>query len=78
MNKKIMFILVLVIAVLAFALFSPYSISAAGPSQYKIIAIKSQAEFEQAVTAAINDGWSLVGGVNFDSYNGRYLQALSK
>jgi len=78
MNKKIVFILVLVLAVLAFALFSPYSISASGPKQYKIIIMKSQAEFEQAVTSAINDGWSLVGGVNYDGDNNRLLQALSK
>jgi len=78
MNKKIVFILVLVLAVLAFALFSPYSISAVGPKQYKVIIFKSQVEFEQAVTSAINDGWSLVGGVNYDGDNNRLLQALSK
>jgi len=78
MNKKIVFILVIVIAVLAFAIFNPYSISAVGPKQYKIIVSKSQVEFEQAVTSALNDGWSLVGGVNYDGDNNRLLQALSK
>ena len=75
MNRKMMFLMVLVLAVLAFALFNPYSISAAGPKQYKIID-GGKSEVESGVTAALNDGWSLVGGV---SARGSFLiQALSK
>lgn len=77
MNKKMVFLLVLVLTVLAFALFNPYSISAAGPKQYKII-MGRQNDIERDVTAALNDGWTLVGGVGFDNNNREYLQALSK
>ena len=77
MNRKMAFFLILVFAVLAFALFNPYGISAAGPKQYKIIEVKGDtARFEREVTTALNDGWSLAGGVSItDTY---YAQAVVK
>jgi len=78
MNKKMVFLLVLVLAVLAFALFKPHGISAAGPKQYKVIEVyRDKEKFEQDVTAALNDGWTLVGGVSSKG-NTDFIQALSK
>ena len=78
MNRKMVFLLVLVLAVLAFALFNPHSISAAGPKQYKVITVSyDRDKFEKDVTTALNDGWTLVGGVAIIS--GPYFyQAMSK
>jgi hypothetical protein len=80
MNKKMVGFLVLVLAVLAFALFTPYGVSAAGPKQYKIIAVEGQNRFEGEVTAALNDGWSPVGGVaiGIGRSDRFYSQALVK
>jgi hypothetical protein len=68
MNKKMVVFLVLVLAVLAFSLFNPYVVKAAEPKQYKTIwgSARNQqtvSDFEQKVSAELNDGWSLAGGV---------------
>jgi hypothetical protein len=82
MNKKMMVFLVLVLVVLAFALFTPHGVSAAGPKQYKVIqgSFGEKSKFEQDVSAELNNGWSLAGGVSFATGNSSiyYNQALVK
>jgi hypothetical protein len=81
MNKKMVVFLFLVLAVLAFSLFTPYVVKAAEPKQYKTIwgnarTAATVSDFEQKVSAELNDGWSLVGGVS--GVGSGMVQALVK
>jgi len=78
MNRKMVFLMVLVLVVLAFALFNPHSISATGPKQYKVISGDHKGDFEKEVSTALNEGWSCVGGVSAPRGSYSYMQALVK
>jgi hypothetical protein len=68
MRKTILFS-VLVLMVFALAVFTPNAISAAAPTQYKIVSVRSSAAetLGDLVSAELNAGWSPIGG---PFYNG--------